>query len=241
MLVVFRMEFSMNACKFLPIIVWLAFLNPAPANDFVPLFNGKDLSGWTAFARSSTDNPKPDALKSWTVDNGVIHCSGKPTGFLATEREFENYTLRVKWKYSADALTRVKRPNSGVLIHIQGPDKVWPLSYEVQLANGDTGDIWLQEDIDKKFPSLEVEKSRHDPKQPRRFIRIGGVEKSYEKPLGEWNQYEITCRGGAITVRVNGVLANETKDGSLKKGRIGFQAEGIEIEFKDIEIQKLKD
>ena len=83
--------------------------------------------------------------------------------------------------------------------------------------------------------------SRHDPKQPRRFIRIGGVEKSYEKPLGEWNQYEITCRGGAITVRVNGVLANETKDGSLKKGRIGFQAEGVEIEFKDIEIQKLKD
>lgn len=233
-------EFSMNVRRFLSFVALFTIANPAMATDDVHLFNGKNLSGWTAFARPSSDNPKPDALKSWTVNHGVLRCSGKPTGFLATVNEFENYTLRVRWKYPDDALTRVKRPNSGVLIHINGPDKVWPLSYEVQLANGDAGDIWLQEDTDKKFPTLEVEKHRHDPKQSRRFIRIGGIEKSFEKPLGEWNQSEITCRGGAITVHVNGVLANETKDGSLKKGRIGIQAEGVEIEFKDIEIQKLK-
>jgi hypothetical protein len=210
-------EFSMNLRRYLSIVALFTIANPALATDFVPLFNGKDLSGWTAFVRPSVDIPKPDALKCWTVNQGVLHCTGKPTGFLSTDKEFENYTLRVKWKYPSDAFSRVKRPNSGVLIHINGSNKVWPLSYEVQLANGDAGDLWLQEDDYKKFPSLEVEKARHDPKQPRRFIRIGGIEKSFEKPLGEWNQTEITCRGGAINVHVNGVLVNETKDGSLKR------------------------
>ena len=169
-----------------------------------------------------------------------MKCTGKPNGFLATDNEYENYTLKVKWRYPADALTKVKRPNSGVLIHINGPDKVWPQSLEIQLANGDAGDIWLQEDVDKKFPTLDVEKSRHDPKQSRRYIRMGGIEKKFDKPLGEWNQYEITCKDGAITVSVNGVFANEAKGGSLKKGRIGFQAEGIDVEFKEIEIKLLK-
>lgn len=223
-----------------PFLAVLFITSDSRAEDFKPLFNGKDFSGWTAFAKPAADNSKPDAWKTWTVEKGTIRCIGKPNGFLATEKEFENYTIRFQWKYPSDALTRVKRPNSGVLIHIQGPDKVWPLSYEMQLANGDAGDLWLQEDSDKKFPTLDVEKSRHDPKQPRRFIRIGGIEKSYEKPLGEWNLSEITCRGGAITVRINGVLVNESKDGSLKKGRIGFQSEGVEIEFRDVEIAPQK-
>jgi hypothetical protein len=224
----------------LPILVVIHLAPCSQVQKFKPLFNENDFSGWTAFARPTTDNPKPDPWKTWTAGRGVIRCSGKPNGFLATEKEWENYTLRFKWKYPADALTRVKRPNSGVLIHINGPDKVWPFSYEMQLANGDAGDIWLQEDIAKKFPTLDVEKSRYDPQQARRFIRIGGIEKSYDKPLGEWNQCEITCRGGAITVRINDILANESTDGSLKRGRIGFQAEGVEIEFRDIEILSLK-
>ena len=227
----------MNAKSFLAFSMLLFATMDANAADFTPLFNGKDFNGWHAYARPSTEEPKPDAWKTWKAENGILKCSGKPNGFLATEKEYENYSLRLKWRYATDALTKVKRPNSGVLIHINGPDKVWPLSLEIQLANGDAGDIWLQEDVDKKFPTIEVEKSRHDPKQSRRFIRMGGIEKKFDKPLGEWNQYEITCKGGAVTVSVNGILANEAKDCSLKKGRIGFQAEGIEVEFKEIEIK----
>lgn len=210
------------------------------AGDFTPLFNGKDFTGWHAYARPTKDDTMPDAWKTWKVENAIIKSTGKPNGFLATEKEFENYTLRLKWRYLDDALTKVKRPNSGVLIHINGPDKVWPLSLEMQLANGEAGDIWLQDDIDKKFPTLDVEQSRHDPKQSRRFIRMGGVEKKYDKPLGEWNQMEITCQNGSVKLSVNGYLANEAKNGSLKKGRIGFQAEGVEVEFKEIEIQVQK-
>ncbi|MFO0936258.1 MAG: DUF1080 domain-containing protein [Gemmataceae bacterium] len=216
------------------------FLPHASADDFTAIFNGVDFTGWHAHARASAENPKPDPWKTWKVEQGIITCTGKPNGVLATEKEYENYTLRLKWRFLPDALTKVKRPNSGVLLHVNGPDKVWPLSIEMQMANGEAGDLWLQEDVNKKFPTLDVDPKRHDPKQARRFIRIGGTEKRFDKPLGEWNSAEITCRGGAISVVINGLLANETKDGSLKKGRIGFQAEGIDVQFKEIEIKQLK-
>jgi hypothetical protein len=216
----------------------VSFAISSRADDFVPLFNGKDFTGWHAFARPTADDAKPDPWKTWTAANGILKCTGKPNGFLATEKEYSDYTLRLKWRYPADALTKVKRPNSGVLVHINGPDKVWPLSLEMQLANGDAGDMWLQEDVDKTFPTLVVDKARHDPTQPRRFIRMGGVEKKYDKPVGEWNSMEMECKAGTVKLTVNGYLANEATDGSLKKGRIGFQAEGIDVEFKEIEIKK---
>ena len=73
-------------------------------------------------------------------------------------------------------------------------------------------------------------------KEGRQFFRIGKDEK-IEKPIGEWNQYEITCKGGSLTIHVNGKLVNEGKDGSLTAGKIGLQAEGAEIHFKDIELK----
>jgi hypothetical protein len=218
----------------------LALPSFASGQDAKPLFNGKDFEGWHAHARPQSDGTKPDPWSAWGMKDGVVVCAGKPVGFLATKTEYEDYTLKLKWRFPADALDRVKRPNSGVLIHVNGPDKVWPLSLEVQLANGDAGDLWLQEDVDKKFPSLDVVKERHDTKQPRRFVRLGGDTKHYETKLGEWNDYEITCRGGEVTVSVNGQKANHATGGSLKKGRIGFQAEGVEIHFKDVTVTALK-
>jgi hypothetical protein len=212
----------------------------ASAQPFQPLFNGKDFDGFHAFARPLPDGTTPDAWKAWSIKDGVVTCSGLPVSCLATKAEYENFTLKLKWKYPADALTRVKRPNSGVLVHVNGPDKVWPLSYEVQLANGDAGDLWLQEDIDKKFPRLDVVKERHDPRQPRRFIRLGGEAKKLDKPLGEWNSLEIYSGNGMLTIFVNGVQANDATGGSLSRGRIGFQSEGVEIQFKDVEIKVFK-
>jgi hypothetical protein len=214
-------------------------INACHADEFQPLLKGNDFEGWHAYARPLPDGTQPDPWSVWSIKDGVVTCTGKPVSFLATKKDYENYTLKVKWKYPADALTRVKRPNSGVLIHCNGPDKIWPYSLEIQLANGDAGDIWLQDDENKKFPTLDVVKERHDPKQPRRFVRMGGETRHFEKALGEWNQYEIKCQGGEVTVSVNGEKANHATDGSLKKGRIGFQAEGVEIQFKDIEIKML--
>src|SRR3954462_8525112 len=63
---------------------------PAPdADGFVPLFNGKDLSGWVPV------NVAPG--KTCTVKDGEIHCTGVPTGVMRTERHYENFIIELDW------------------------------------------------------------------------------------------------------------------------------------------------
>ena len=87
--------------------------------------------------------------------------------------------------------------------------------------------------------TLDVDKARQDQNEARHYFRLERKE-SPEKKFGEWNEYEITCNGGDITLAVNGVKVNEGKNGNLKKGRIALQSEGAEIHFKDVVIKPMK-
>lgn len=202
------------------------------ADRFTPLFDGKDLTGWTMVAKPKPDGSPGDPSKTWSVVQGAIHCTGKPNGFLATTRTYSDYVLRVKWRFPVGS----PGGNSGVLLHVQKEDKYWPDSVEAQLKSGSAGDIWL---IMPPQTKLDVDPARQDPKQPRHYFRLGGGE-VIEKPFGEWNQYEITCRGGDVSLVVNGRKVNEGKNGNWTSGRIAIQSEGVEVHFKDIEIRPLK-
>lgn len=222
----------------LPLLL-LAAPTLAADDQFTPLFNGKDTAGWTFTLRPPKDKPdsKPDPKDTWSVKDGVLVCTGKPNGYIATEKEYENFTLRLKWRFPKD----VQAPNGGVLLHVQSEDRVWPHCVEAQLKGGFAGDIWLQPDKDGKLPALTVAPERRDAdnKEGRHFFRLGKDEK-IEKEFGEWNEYEITCSGGDITLVVNGKQANVGTKGSLTKGRIALQSEGSVIEFKDIEIRTIR-
>lgn len=218
---------------FIPL--WLA---PASGDTggFTQLFNGKDLAGWKAFGRATKDGPTTpiDPKQTWTVSDGVLKCTGQPTGYLVTEKQYASYVLRLKWRYPKG----LKAGNSGVLVHCQKEDKVWPVCVEAQLRAGRAGDLWLQTAAEVK---LTVDPARRDPDdKTMRHIWRSPKDEAVEKPFGEWNEHEITCRGGDITVSVNGKFVNGGKDCNLTKGRIALQAEGTEIHFKDIEIEMLK-
>src|SRR6476469_3692286 len=76
---------------------------PAPDHDgFVPLFNGKDLSGWVPV------NVAPG--NTFTVKDGEIHCTGIPTGVLRTDRMYENFIIEMDWMHTVPAW------NSGLFI-----------------------------------------------------------------------------------------------------------------------------
>ncbi len=222
--------------RFLTAASVLAAIAPliAPAADdkdgFTPLFDGKSLHGWKATVKPNKDGSVADWKHTWSVMDGTIRCTGKPNGFLATEKEYGDYVLRVKWRFPPG-----KGGNSGVLLHVQD-EKYWPTSIEAQLLAGRAGDFWL---IYPPQVTLDVDKSRQDPKEARHFFR-DPKDGDVEKKFGEWNQYEITCQGGDITLVVNGRKVNEGKNGNLRRGKIALQSEGAEIYFKDIEIKTLK-
>jgi hypothetical protein len=213
-------------------VAWAGSASAQDKDGFTPLYNGKDLSGWKPFLRASKDSPRPDPKNTWSIVDGEIVCQGKPNGYIATEKEYGNYVLRLKWRFPKGGMPG----NSGVLLHVQKEDKVWPTSVEAQLQSGRAGDFWL---IMPPEVKLDVDRSRQDPKQARHYFR-DPKDEPVEKPIGEWNQYEITCKGGDITLKVNGRTVNQGKNGNLKSGRIGLQSEGSEIHFKDIEIAHIR-
>lgn len=212
-----------------------AFAVPALAaddkNDFAPLFDGKSFDGWTFIVKPDKDGKKADPKDTWSVKGGTIRCTGKPNGCMVTAKEYSDYVLKVKWMFPADS----KGGNTGVLLHVQD-EKYWPTSVEAQGLAGRAGDFWL---IYPPDVTLDIDKTRQDPKQARHYFRLETKE-PVEKPFGEWNEYEITCKGGDITLVVNGVKVNEGKNGNLKKGKIALQSEGAEVQFKDVVIKSLK-
>lgn len=221
----------------LALLLCLAAGTAQAQEKFTPLFNGKDTTGWTFTLRPPKDMPdaRPNPADTWSVTNGVLVCTGKPNGYIATEKEYADYVLRLKWRHPKGT----EKPNGGVLLHVTGDDKVWPNSVEAQLKGGFAGDIWLNANKEGKLPTIHHDRKDDADKTDRHYLRVESKE-PFEKPLGEWNECEITCRGGDITVQVNGKLANEAKGCSLTNGRIALQSEGAPVEFQEIEMKRLK-
>lgn len=188
----------------------------APASR-IELFDGKSLSGWT-FVSKDTNAP---AAAIWSVTNGVITCQGKPNGYARTLQTYRDYQIHVEWRWPDGP------GNSGVFLHVNPPDKVWPLCFEAQLQAGNAGEIRCN------GGSLVHEVTAQNPRSvPRQ-------QPSSEKPAGEWNSYDIICRSNTVTVRVNGTLQNEITGTSVSSGAIALQAEGKPVEFRNIFLEPL--
>jgi len=190
---------------------------PVTPTQRVELFDGKSLAGWTFVSKDTN----ADAASIWSAKDGAIHCLGKPNGYARTLTIWQNYKLHVEWRW-------LEGPgNSGIFVHLNQPDKVWPLCLEMQLATGNAGDI--RANGGSRVRELTAEKpgsvSRRTP--------------GTEKPVGEWNSGDIICRSNTVTVRVNGVLQNEVTGASVAAGAIGLQAEGKPVEFRNIVLEPL--
>ena len=148
--------------------------------------------------------------------DGVLVCTGAPNGYVRTAEEYEDYVLSLEWRYVRPE-QQIQR-NSGVLLHCQPPDKIWPRCVEVQLMPGDAG----------AFIPLDGGK-----------IGGGGKTTNAERPIGEWNRYRITSRNGTITVVLNGKQVNQGMDAIPRHGWIALQSEGAEIQFRKIELRPL--
>jgi 3-keto-disaccharide hydrolase len=197
-------------------------LTALAAEEPIALFNGDDLEGWTYHLA----DPKVRMEDVWSARDGVLICKGRPAGYLLTKKnDFENYVLTLEWRWPE------KGGNNGVLVHVTEPGAlgVWPKSLEVQLGHENAGDFWV---IGTTIDVVNVEKRR----EGRRHLNLTDDS---EKPIGEWNEMEITCRGDEVIVKVNGELVNHATKVSQTRGAIALQSEGTPIEFREIKLQKL--
>ncbi len=184
------------------------------------LWNGEDFTGWVRFVPDAT----VDVNDVWRIRGNAIYCKGQPNGYMRTEKKYKNYHLHVEWRWPEEPT------NSGVLLHAQGPEQVWPVCIECQLQAGNAGDFVL---IGGPGITVDGVDRQNVDKQ---FVVIDKMAPTSEKPAGQWNSYDINCKGGSISCYVNGVLQNEGTKATLKSGWICLQSEGSPIEFRNIYI-----
>ena len=202
----------------------------AQKKKMVPLFNGKNLNGWSKYLGKSGLNNDPKQVIS--VKNKEIHVSGEEFGYIATEKSYENFRLLLEFKWGEKKYPPREKDkrDAGICFHIEDKDKIWPKSAEFQIQEGDVGDLWLIGNV-----TAHVDGEQTKPKDFARVIK----KKDAELPNGKWNKLELISQTGSFKFIVNGVVVNEGEKLSVTKGRILLQSEGAELFYRNIKIEEL--
>jgi len=193
------------------------------------LFNGKDMTGWTAVCDYGVTGGYTAAEPTWAVVDGCLRCTGTPFGYLRTVRaDYADYRLHVEYRWWRET----KKPNSGVFVRLASDTGCFlPSCVENQLCVGQAGNLLGMGGT--SFDGLP-------PNAKHRFL-INVKEKlapSSEKPAGEWNTIEIVVRGGTLENWVNGVKQNRATRLTAPRGAIALQSEGGAIEFRNVWIEE---
>ncbi|GHU90480.1 hypothetical protein FACS1894155_08910 [Bacteroidia bacterium] len=192
------------------------------AQKTIDLFNGKDLSNWGFVLQDNKTN-----TGIFSVKDGVIHITGTPFGYMYTKEKYSNFRLHVEWRWPQEAT------NSGIFLFVQSDNKVWPNAIECQLKAGSAGDFVL-------LGGSDIAEFKTKPGEERpKFPSVGKFNPTPEMTTGEWNNADITCKDGTITVYINGVLQNKGTKSMHKTGHIGLQSEGKDIQFRNVRLTPL--
>jgi len=202
------------------------FLFACKTDTTLTLFNGENLDNWNIYLSS----PDVEAEDLFWVEDGLINTAGKPHGYIRTKESYTDYKLHLEWRW-------VEEPtNSGVLLHVQGQDMIWPLAIECQLMAGKAGDVVLI----GKGSGITIEDSTYlIESEENRYAVIPKFENPSENSPGEWNNYDITSKNGNLEVKVNGTLQNTGSAMTLTEGNIVLQSEGSAMQFRNIYLEKL--
>lgn len=184
---------------------------------FVPLFNGKDLSGLKTKG-------------NWIVQKeGVLSLKPRPgergwqryDAYLWAAKPYGDFVFDLEYKIP-------KGGNSGVFVRVG--DLASPVS---------TG-------IEVQILDSHAKKGKLGAHDCGGVISAVGPSKNASKPAGQWNRIAVTCKGARLMVQLNGQQIVDLKlDESAVKNRpptgyVGLQDHGQPISFRNIKIKELR-
>jgi hypothetical protein len=238
-----------------------------PKGEWVSLFNGKDLTGWTPKIRYSEPGNNNgdtfrvrDGLLQVRYDGGHYEKFGEQFGHLFYKDSFSNYRFRVEYRFIGEQCAEGPgwaNRNSGVMIHGQDPrsmakDQDFPVSIEVQLLGGNGKDARTTSNLCTPGTNVVMNgelKLQHC---------ISSSSKTYHGE--QWVTAEIEVHNSEVIRHLlDGVVVLEytkpqldERDDDAKKlikngnlmltgGTISLQSESHPIDFRKIEIMVLED
>lgn len=198
------------------------------------LFNGHDLSGWHTYLKHS-----PTA--AWKVEDGAIeldHSGHAEGGDLVTNREFENFDLKLEWKIS-------KAGNSGIIFEVHESPK-FPATYQT----GPEMQVLDNKNADDNKEASHLAGSLYD---------LIAANPKFVHPEGMWNSVRIRLDKGHLQLWMNGhqvvdthmwtpewnALVAKSKFNGWKgfaayhKGHIALQDHGYTVWYRNIRIREL--
>lgn len=205
--------------RFSLLLFLLTFTIFSSAQNWQPLFNGKNLSGWKQL----------NGKARYTVENGEIVGTtvfGEPNSFLATEKDYGDFVLEFEYKVDSTM-------NSGVQFRSESrPDyrngRVHGYQFEIDPSRRSwTGGIYDEARRDWLY-TMDL-----NPAAKPAFRQ------------GRWNKVKIECIGHHLRTWVNGVPAAYVVDDMTPKGFIALQVhsiskkeeEGKQIRWRNLRIQ----
>lgn len=162
------------------------------------LFDGESPHGW-----------HPAACEAAVEDGALVLKSGD--GFVRSDYRYGDFVLELEWKPLKD-----DGWDSGIYFHAELPPegKPWPRRYQINLRDGQEGDLIGVKDA-----------------KGRGLARPG-----------EWNRLRLTVKEGAARLEINGEEAWTTDQLETSEGYIGFQSEvplGGRFAFRNIQVTEL--
>jgi hypothetical protein len=192
------------------------------AKGWQDLVTDTDLKAWKRVpippgAKLNKKNP-------WNVDSSskekILVCDGVGIHeMLVLDKELADGIFHVEWRFKK--LDGKKGYNSGVYVRNSADGAIW---HQAQVGSKNVGYLFGSTMIDGKKGGIPANKL----KGPQR-----GLE------AGEWNTFEITCKGPKITLWVNGAVTAEWPNCQVPRGYLGLEAEGYWIEFKNVKFKDL--
>lgn len=199
--------------------------------DFLPLFNGRDLSGWKGLVGNPISRSKMDAItlareqdkanakmrEGWSVKDGLLVFNGHGDN-LCTDKAYRDFELFVDWKITKDG-------DAGIYLRGTPQVQIWDTS---------------RRDVGAEVGSGGLYNNQKNPSKPLVLA---------DNAIGDWNQFRILMEGDMVTVYLNGKLVADKVplenywDRSLplfREEQIELQAHGTYVAYRDIYLREIK-
>lgn len=234
---------------------------------WVDVSPGANLEGWTEYPWFGAEGEQWRWVNQWHMDSatGVLLCEGRKQGhtmFLRSE-EFEDFIYHVEWRFTPIPGKRAGY-NSGVLVRMLPEAADRKVMYQVETGATPDHVGWLRGGsltdgtltVMNTRVRMDGEWRRVDPGFPQAWgthVKVAqsgsdttGRGNAYDAridapvhPPGEWNCYEVVCKGNEIRVWTNGFESSFADNAQTLRGRIGLEAEGHPIEFRNLRVKEL--
>lgn len=195
------------------------------AEGWIDLFASADsngqLEGWTRLTIPPGGKVAPKSQWSFDPATKVLTCSGDGGHeWLRFDRPFGDFLYHVEWRF-VPVTTGKKGYNSGIYVRNSADATIW---HQGQTGNGPAGFLFGETLVNGQKKRLNFQKDD----------RAQNV-----KPAGEWNTFEVSCRGQEIILTTNGKEANRWTGCEVPSGHVGLEAEGYRVEFRNVRLKPL--